>query len=223
MSTPTPSENHVLRLLRTGPVEGRPAATEQVWAGVEQGAGSETLVLERVEGVLERVEGVQEQDEDTLRVTGGTLAAAGELGGAWRTRWPGLGASLGVCVPDPLALPPAGDPSGTRLLEQDGSPGGSGTIRRRWVVVLSGDNPCRLSGELRLAVTGNKVDAKGLSVSGLPWTRGGRELARDNARGELRRYAEQSWDTLDPTEQEALLRALREDPLAGDLVERLGG
>ncbi len=204
-----PPEAQVLRLLRVGPIEGRPDAVEQLWVSVEQGADGGSLVLQ-TEG-------------DELRIAGGSLTVPDEIGTGLRTRWPGLGASLAVCLPEPLALPPAGDGGGARLMEQTGGPGVARPTRRWWVIVLTGDNPCHLTGELRLAADGLKVDAKGLSVSGLPWQSGGRQLARDNARAQLRLYAEENWSTLNAVEQDALLRALREDPKASTLVERLSG
>lgn len=86
---------------------------------------------------------------------------------SWRT----LGGVLSACLGDPLRLPPAWDPGGAR--------GYDGTD---WVLLFTGDNPCGLTGTLRLGAHRDGLDTDGLAVDGRPWARGGREAAEARAK-----------------------------------------
>lgn len=99
--------------------------------------------------------------------------------GRWRTHWQTLGSVLPACIEDPLAVPPAGDAAGFRLLQASPEDLAAG----RWALHFSGANRCALSGMLLLDATRDHADANALTVDGLPWKRGGREraLARLNA------------------------------------------
>lgn len=83
-----------------------------------------------------------------------------------RAHWSVLAGTLSRCMPDPLALPPAGDPGGDRGFDGDD-----------WVLVFTGQNRCRLEGTLRFAADADRADFDQLAVNGTPWTRGGRDLA----------------------------------------------
>lgn len=132
----------------------------------------------------------------------------------WPTRWRGLAGTLGVCLGDPLAVPPAGDPGGFRTLHQRDE-------AWRWAVNLSGDNRCGLAGPVELDATADRVGAVGLTVDGVAWSDGGREVARDRARVWLREHARQRWPLADEAERAQLLAALAKDPDAATLVAEL--
>ncbi len=120
-------------------------------------------------------------------------------------RWSLMGGTLGPCVSDPLALPPAGDAAGLRVLERlDGAYG--------WVLRFSGQNPCHLSGDLRLPIQGQRVDASGLSVDGTPWTEGGAQLAQERRLTWHRLLVRERWNELTPEDKILSIKALSEDP-----------
>lgn len=131
--------------------------------------------------------------------------------GAWRTRWRSLSGTLALCLGDPLATPPAGDPGGHRLLHQRAG-------EWRWSVHLSGANVCGLSGHLELDALGDRVRAHALQVGHLSWAEGGREAAAPTARGLARAAAEARWPTADAAERAEILAALSKDPEASALV-----
>jgi hypothetical protein len=132
----------------------------------------------------------------------------------WRTTWRGLSGSLALCIGAPLAIPPATDPAGFRLLhERDGA--------FRWTVHLSGANPCGLSGQLELDALADRVRPHDLRVDGLAWAEGGRELAQERARSLARAEAEARWAAADADERARILAALRQDPGSAELVRRL--
>ena len=91
--------------------------------------------------------------------------ATGELVVA-RTTWPCLGGTLGTCLEDPLMIPPARDPGGTRTFTGDG-----------WVLAFSGHNRCSLGGLLRLDLDHDGGDWSALTVEGIAWSAGGRQRA----------------------------------------------
>jgi len=121
------------------------------------------------------------------------------------TRWPLMGTVLGPCIGDPLALPPADDPEGSRMLEQRGT-------ELRWVIRLSGANGCNIDGVLRLPLRTGRVDASLLSVDGKPWAEGGAELAAALRRAWLRILVRESWPKLTDEDQILALEGLRKDP-----------
>jgi hypothetical protein len=136
----------------------------------------------------------------TVRVTraGARLRFDGAPG---RTTWTPIAGILSTCLGDPLALPPARDPVGQRIL--DGA---------TWLLALSGQNMCGLSGTLRLDVTRDHADWSDLSADGLPWSKGGREAAQIHVRAQLREVVRTRWSTLDPDSRDDALRALALDP-----------
>jgi len=132
----------------------------------------------------------------------------------WQTGWRGLAGPLDLCLGDPLATPPAGDPGGFRLLHERGG-------HWRWSVHFSGANPCGITGHLELDATADRVDANALAVDGAPWARGGRERARARARALARAEAEAAWTNATGPERVRILNALKHDPAAAGLVEAL--
>ncbi len=167
-------------------------------------AAARPCVVERFEGPGEIVD---------LLHAGDHITPVGRLD-RWPTAWRGLAGTLGVCLGDPLAIPPAGDGGGFRGLHRRGE-------AWRWSVHLSGDNRCGLSGHLELDATADRLGANGLRVDGLAWEHGGRERARDRARMWLREDARRRWPTADEAERAALLAALSKDPDAAALVAEL--
>lgn len=81
-----------------------------------------------------------------------------------RTDWLRIGPTLMGCLGDPLALPPADDPGGTRSFDGEW-----------WTLHMSGANACRVSGELRLHAWKDQADWHALAVDGVPWDAGGRQ------------------------------------------------
>jgi len=136
----------------------------------------------------------------TVRVTraGARLRFDGAPG---RTTWTPIDGIVSACLGDPLALPPARDPVGQRILD--------GTT---WVLALSGQNACGLSGTLRLDVTRDHADWSDLSADGLPWANGGREAAQSHIRAALREVVRTRWETLDAEDRDDALRGLALDP-----------
>ncbi|MDP2308224.1 MAG: hypothetical protein Q8P18_19550 [Pseudomonadota bacterium] len=118
-----------------------------------------------------------------------------------RTTWTPIGGILASCLGDPLAAPPADDPGGRRTLE-----------KRTWVITLSGQNRCALTGTLRLDATRDHAEWSGISSEGLPWSSGGREAAQTLLRAELRALVESKWGELDTVQREEALQALAADP-----------
>ncbi|MCB9758701.1 MAG: hypothetical protein H6739_02580 [Alphaproteobacteria bacterium] len=143
-----------------------------------------------------------------------TLERDGEAVKA-RVRWGAMGAELGPCVGDPLALPPAGDTGGFRKLVWATPP--------RWRVELSGFNRCSLSGAFELDTRVDRVPVVELVVDGRPWREGGREHARAILRAEVRADALRAWPDMSKAERILLLKALSEDPepAALDVLESL--
>ena len=105
---------------------------------------------------------------DLLRVGDVVVAADGAF--TWPARWRRLNGDLAACAGDPLALPPAGDPGALRILVEEAA-------GPWWEVSWSGANRCGLTGQLRLRADAETVDATGVIVEGLPWSKGGRERA----------------------------------------------
>jgi len=119
--------------------------------------------------------------------------------------WSLLGATLGPCLGDPLALPPAGDPDGLRLLQRDED-------GLWWVLRLWGDNPCKLDGAVRLPVTGERVDTSALSVDDHPWSEDGHRIAEGHRRAWRRLLVRERWHELAPADKILALQGLAEDP-----------
>ena len=132
----------------------------------------------------------------------------------WRTRWRGLAGPLDLCIGDPLALPPADDPGGFRLLhdQQDSW---------RWSVHLSGANACELEGHLEIDALADRIQTHHLRVDGMAWTDGGRELARERGRELARAIAESRWAEASAEERARIIAALKQDPDSAALVARL--
>jgi len=140
-----------------------------------------------------------------LRMKGENSVTVDGLAHPADTRWPLMGSVLGPCIGDPLALPPADDPEGSRMLEQRGA-------ELRWVIRLSGANGCNIDGELRLPLRTGRVDASLLSVDGLPWSEEGAELAAAVRRAWLRLLVRESWPELTAEDQLLALEGLSKDP-----------
>jgi hypothetical protein len=85
-----------------------------------------------------------------------------------RTTWSTLGVGLSACLEDPLMVPPARDPGGTRTLVARGA-------EAWWELRLTGQNRCGLGGRLLLLGTADRGDWAELTVNGAPWDQGGRE------------------------------------------------
>lgn len=92
-----------------------------------------------------------------------------------RTSWSTLGRTLGACLMDPLGVPPAADPAGSR-----------GFDGKDWVLAFTGDNRCGLGGTLRIDATADRADWRLLTVDGTPWSGGGRALAEAKLGGAAR-------------------------------------
>lgn len=147
-----------------------------------------------------------------LHQAGDRLAFSAQLltpGPARSARWPSLGAVLSACIGDPLALPPAADPSGTRRLTPSAL-----------ILHLSGDNLCHLQGEIQLFRDADRADAA-LLVDGMPWKDGGREQAQILLRADLRRIVTSEWGQLSPEAQALALEVLADDPQAQQLLPLL--
>jgi hypothetical protein len=102
----------------------------------------------------------------------------------WPATWRRLGTELSWCLEGgALATPPAGDPGGFRLLSATDPP--AEDPQARWVLHLGGANTCDLSGELLLSAQRDRVDSRGLTSGGQPWSEGGRvnalEILKANA------------------------------------------
>lgn len=117
-----------------------------------------------------------------------------------RTAWPTLGPTLEVCLGDPFAIPPAGDPGGDRTYTDEG-----------WSIRLTGDNPCGLGGALVLHATGDRTRWDTLTVAGVPWATGGRELARPLAQARVRAVVARDLPTYDRGARVAAIIALEGD------------
>ena len=100
----------------------------------------------------------------------------------WPATWQRLGGALSMCLGDPLASPPAGDPAGFRILLARAPPAEDDAAQ--WILRLSGQNRCRLSGALILQARRDRVDARELLCDGVPWTAGGRDRAQAILLGE---------------------------------------
>ncbi len=132
-----------------------------------------------------------------------------------KTVWRGLGPTLASCLQQaPLALPPAEDDDGLRLLVQDGAV-------LYWTLRFSGQNPCGLEGRLRLAIVGPTVDASGLAVQGVGWSEGGRDLAHIELAAWLRLLVRERWASLDDAERILVIQGLARDdePEARQLLQ----
>ena len=174
--------------------ETRPCAAER-WARLaspDGAAGAEELLL--------------------LRVGDRVIGADGEPD--WPAAWKRLRGTLAACLPDPLAVPPAGDPGAWRLLRRDGE-------AWTWLVVLSGDNPCALAGRLELDAAGPAVRLDALTAEGRPWRAGGREAAAARLRARRRAWIEAHWPQLDARARAEARVELARDPEGAALLERL--
>jgi hypothetical protein len=118
-----------------------------------------------------------------------------------RTSWSQVDGPLAWCLGDPLAIPPAGDPGGLRTLDVD-----------TWVVHVSGDNRCALTGDLRLAATVDHAAWDDIRAAGHPWDAGGRDAARTTMFAAVRDAVAHHWRTLDAAARADALGMLAEDP-----------
>ncbi|MEC7948062.1 MAG: hypothetical protein VX265_10885 [Myxococcota bacterium] len=125
-----------------------------------------------------------------------------------------MSGTLALCLGDPLATPPAGDPAGFRLLH-------ARSDSWAWSVHLSGANPCGLDGQIELDAHGHRVRTHGLRAATLPWAEGGREAVVPVARRMARDAAEDRWPEADEAERARIIAALAKDPEAAPLVRRL--
>ena len=130
--------------------------------------------------------------------------------------WRWLSSPLSDCLGDPLASPPAGDLAGYRLLVSD-------ERDPHWLLQLSGDNTCHLSGSILLPITGKQAGSQSLSVDGAPWREGGSQLARSHLRAHLRSRALEEWPAAEADQRILLLLLLSRDtdPEAGRILSEL--
>lgn len=89
----------------------------------------------------------------------------------WVADWSSISLLLSACLGDPLGPSPADDPGALRFLEQEGE-------TWRWRIWFSGENRCRLEGELKLEAAQDRVDSRLLNADGAPWLEGGIDRAR---------------------------------------------
>ncbi len=120
-----------------------------------------------------------------------------------RLQWPSW-QSLELCLGDPLALPPAGDPAGFRLMAWDPEP--------TWVLDLSGANRCNATGQVSFRVDADSVNVEALLIDGLPWGEGGRERGRELALQAFRADVLTSWSAASETDRSNALLLLQHDP-----------
>ncbi|MFZ5476508.1 MAG: hypothetical protein ACOZNI_06990 [Myxococcota bacterium] len=141
---------------------------------------------------------------------GVSLAADGEIARA-TLRWPRLGQILEGCLDDdPLALPPAGDPGGTRAWVDDA-----------WILTLTGENPCGLGGQLSLEVTSERAEWRRLLVDGVPWEQGGRAIADGRQLERAVAGVRARWETMDAREREQAIVSLARDPRTVAVAQEL--
>lgn len=115
-----------------------------------------------------------ESGEEAVALLAGETLLWGET--AWPAAWKRIGTELSFCLTGgPLASPPAGDPGGFRLLSATSPP--QEDPEAMWLLHLTGENTCQLSGELLLSATRDRADSRGLLSGGKPWSEGGREHA----------------------------------------------
>ena len=141
--------------------------------------------------------------ETALLDTRSSVLTRGDATRKVRTHWPAW-QTLSMCLGHPLALPPAGDPAGFRLLVWEDEV--------RWRVELSGTNTCQASGHVELDVSADVVDVDGLLVDGSPWREGGRERALELALQAFRATLLERWAELSDRERSEALLLLQHDP-----------
>ncbi len=93
-----------------------------------------------------------------------------EDGTTWNARWWTISGILRACLGDPLSVPPTTDPGAYRTLHTPADGG-------YWTIHLSGQNPCGLTGEVRLMLKEDKIDLSDLKCGDKPWKKGGRKCA----------------------------------------------
>ena len=144
-------------------------------------------------------------DAVLLRVGKHTLLSSGDRAWPREGGWNLLGPTLGRCIGDALALPPASDADGLRTLRLDDA-------SMWWVISLSGANPCRLSGHLRLPLTGEHPDTTGLMVDERSWSDQGALRAKEHIRSWRRLLVRERWNELTPEDRIMALEELSLDP-----------
>ncbi len=157
------------------------ARTDRVEGSASEGSVAEGAVLPGAREALSRCKGREPCVLERFRSesTGATLLllrSGPELlrldpPESWQAEWSSASLLLRACLGDPLGPSPAEDPGALRVLEQQGE-------AWRWRIWLSGENRCRLEGELKLEARQDRVDTRSLSSDGLPWLEGGIDRAR---------------------------------------------
>jgi hypothetical protein len=126
--------------------------------------------------------------------------------------WHSIDPVLSHCLGDLWALPPAGDPKGTRTMQGD-----------TWIFRFSGDNPCGLQGSLKLGVFEDHASATELLTDNTLWSRGGKEQTKATIWEALLKEIPKKWPELSREERLGIITLLSESekPEAALLLQQL--
>lgn len=149
----------------------------------------------------------------------GDIASPSLPASPWLGAWQSIEGTLGACLGDPLTDRLGGDTAGRRELQLRAG-------AARWVIHLSGDNRCRLRGELGLELTRDRADTRALVALDAadtphPWSDAGRRVARVRLVAFVRDHAAELYTQAEAEERALLLRHLLADPELAPLAAAL--
>ncbi|MFT4976595.1 MAG: hypothetical protein ACI8S6_002500 [Myxococcota bacterium] len=168
---PPPPEPAPMQWRRAGHLSAAPATGSFPFPG----ARALLATCTHTPCVAERWEATDGTTRDLLR-DGDQVRWAGTPETHQTGRWNRLNGALAVCIGDPWSSTPGGDLAAVRTLVAHDPPSSDKTAR--WVIRFSGENPCRLSGDLELSTAADRVWSRGLSCEGTAWAGGGPKRAR---------------------------------------------